>query len=156
MVAHQEFSKRLAACLNVDGFTGPTVRGPNRIPSLDAKEPGVPLGLVPFVRCFPTTRITGRGVRVQRVGWFQHSGHGIPPTAKACGIPAYFSLRPVCETRVGLPGQLSRQDPSGLILTAVCGPVRRRWSPERSRPTGSNSISSADLPPVRAGVAFFF
>ena len=92
MVAHQEFSKRLAACLNVDGFTGPTVRGPNRIPSLDAKEPGVPLGLAPFVRYLLTTKITGRGVRGQSVVRFQHRDQGIPPTAQACGIPSYFSL----------------------------------------------------------------
>jgi hypothetical protein len=70
MVAHQEFSRRLAACLNVGDFPGPTVRGPNRRSPLDVKEPGVPLGLVPFVRDLPTTILTGRGVRVQDVVCF--------------------------------------------------------------------------------------
>jgi hypothetical protein len=50
MVAHQEFSKRRAADLNVGAFPGPTVRGPNRRSPLVVNEPGVPLGLVPFVR----------------------------------------------------------------------------------------------------------
>ena len=74
MVAHQEFSKRLATYLNVGGFPGPTVRGPNRIPPLVVNEQGVPLGLVPFVRDLPTTKITGRGVRVQDVVHFRDRG----------------------------------------------------------------------------------
>ena len=55
----------------------------------------MPPGLVPFVRELPTTKITGRGVLVQGVVYFQDRGLTafLPPLKRVGFLPIFFEPR---------------------------------------------------------------